>query len=286
MSTPLRTVIILALMLLSATASVIAAPSFEIIAPDKEIEKSHTFQLLVKVTTDAKLSAMSIAPIYPQGFCMEVVLIPGVTATEHAKPERLSADTTATHPVAECTGIRDIAHVAVLDKNSMIIPFTVYPPDSNGMPETGDKRSYYSTRDKKTFAFNYAYRIEHDDGSSTDGHASQEIRLRYTTTIGYYLLAGLFGVFLGYTVKVTTRDRQEIGAAMTEVRGFFPRLRRFAGLLLIERLPMLLTLLVIGFAVLISMAQESLPVASWHQAVALGIGLGILGDEKLIAAIK
>lgn len=274
--------LIIMAILIPGAISVHASPAFEIIAPDKDIEKAHTFQLLVRMTTDQKLESISIAPIYPEGFCMEAVLTPGVTAKERAKAERPAVSAA----VPECTGVDDIALISSLEKSSMIIPFTVYPPDSNGMPATGDKRSYYSTRERKIFAFNYTYTVDHGDGRKDTGHASQQIELRYTTTIGYYLFFGLFGVLLGYIVKTVTRDREAIASAMVDVRGLGPGLNRLSSLLFVERLPLLLTLMVIGFSVLISMAQESLPVSSWHQAIALGIGLGILGDEKLISRIK
>ncbi|MDQ6972327.1 MAG: hypothetical protein Q9M30_06750 [Mariprofundaceae bacterium] len=274
--------------LLLASTSVMAAPAFEIVTPAKDIEKAHTFKLLVKITTDEKLTDLVVAPIYPEGFCMEAMLVPGVAASEHAKPERFtnatgSKDAAAERP--ECTGINDIATVALIEKDSFIIPFTVYPPDTKGNPETGDKRSYYSTREQKKFAFNFSYSLEHD-GKPVKGNASQQIELRYTTSIGFYLLSGLFGVFLGYMVKTATKEKEEISGVVAAVAGLAPKTRTFLYHILIARLPMLLTLMVMGFAVLLSMAQESLPVSSWHQAIALGIGLGILGDEKLISKIK
>jgi len=270
------------------SASALAAPSFEIIPPGKDIEKAHTFQLLVKVTTGERLTDLVVAPIYPEGFCMEPVLLPGVSAAEHTKPERFAQaadgkDARVESP--ECTGIKDVARVASLEKSSFIIPFTVYPPDTNGNPETGDKRSYYSTREQKKFAFNFSYAVQ-QDGKTFQGNASREIELRYTTSIGYYLLFGLLGVFLGYMVKTATKEKDAIGRMVAGVSGLAPKSRTFLYHVFIDRLPMLLTLMVMGFAVLLSMAQDSLPVSSWHQAIALGIGLGILGDEKLISKIK
>jgi len=41
-----------------------------------------------------------------------------------------------------------------------------------------------------------------------------------------------------------------------------------------------------GFGVLLSLAKDGLPTTSWHQAIALGIGIGILSDEQLITKIK
>ena len=270
------------------SASALAAPTFEIIPPGQDIEKAHTFQLLVKVTTDERLTDLVVAPIYPEGFCMEAVKLPGIASEESPKPERFAkADgSNASAPEKpECTGINDIARVAALEKSSFTIPFTVYPPDTKGNPETGDKRSYYSTREQKKFAFNFSYAVQRD-GKTFHGNASREIDLRYTTSIGYYLLFGLLGVFLGYMVKTATKEKDAIGRMVAGVSGLAPKSRTFLYHVFIDRLPMLLTLMVMGFAVLLSMAQDSLPVSSWHQAIALGIGLGILGDEKLISKIK
>ena len=41
-----------------------------------------------------------------------------------------------------------------------------------------------------------------------------------------------------------------------------------------------------GFGVLLSLAKDGHSTTSWHQAIALGIGIGILSDEQLITKIK
>ena len=56
--------------------------------------------------------------------------------------------------------------------------------------------------------------------------------------------------------------------------------------ILVARMPLLLTLLIVGFGILLSLAKDALPVTSWHQAIALGIGIGILSDEQLITKLK
>jgi hypothetical protein len=48
----------------------------------------------------------------------------------------------------------------------------------------------------------------------------------------------------------------------------------------------LFTLLIVGFAALLVLSKDAIPVTGWHQAMALGIGLAILTDEQLLAKIK
>ncbi len=94
----------------------------------------------------------------------------------------------------------------------------------------GDKQSLYSTREPKTFPINIFYKTKSDSGEM-EGMYTEKISIRYTTSIGHYIVAGLFGVLL-------------------------------------------------------SLAKDGLPTTSWHQAIALGIGIGILSDEQLITKIK
>jgi hypothetical protein len=44
--------------------------------------------------------------------------------------------------------------------------------------------------------------------------------------------------------------------------------------------------MMIGFGALLVMAKETIPVNSWHQSIALGIGLAVLSDEQLLAKFK
>ena len=95
----------------------------------------------------------------------------------------------------------------------------------------------------------------------------------------------MFGVLLGYLIKIATQYREEIGekAKTLQAGG------KFKFLLLevfLVRAPYLLTLIVLGFGTLLVLAKETLPVSSWHQAIALGIGIGLLGDEQLISKFK
>jgi hypothetical protein len=99
-------------------------------------------------------------------------------------------------------------------------------------------------------------------------------------------MAGLFGVLLGFVVKIATQYRQEIAEALKDCETISHKTGQFFFQILITRLPLLLTLLIVGFGVLLSLAQDDLPVTSWHQAIALGIGIGILSDEQLITKIK
>jgi hypothetical protein len=118
------------------------------------------------------------------------------------------------------------------------------------------------------------------------GNMRESISLRYTTTLGHYLIAGMLGVILGYFVKTVTQNREDITALLGRETALLGKVHRFLDYLFLTRMPLLLTLLVVGFGVLLSLAQDTLPVSSWHQALALGIGVGVLGDEQLITKIK
>jgi hypothetical protein len=80
--------------------------------------------------------------------------------------------------------------------------------------------------------------------------------------------------------------KQEITDSLKNSKTITQKTRIFIFEVLIARLPLLLTLLIVGFGVLLSLAKDGLPTTSWHQAIALGIGIGILSDEQLITKIK
>ena len=112
------------------------------------------------------------------------------------------------------------------------------------------------------------------------------LTLPYTTSLGHYLAAGLFGIFLGFLVKVLTQERDEIYGTFAGAGGIGAKAFGLVNHLLLLRIPMLLTLMVIGFGALLALANDGIPVSSWSQSIALGLGLGILGDEKLITKIR
>ena len=115
---------------------------------------------------------------------------------------------------------------------------------------------------------------------------TEKISIRYTTSIGHYLAAGLFGVLLGFLVKIATQYKQEVTDSLKDSETTAQKTKILIFEVLIARFPLLITLIIIGFGVLLSLAKDGLPVTSWHQAIALGIGIGLLSDEQLITKLK
>jgi hypothetical protein len=260
-----------------------AAPSFEVTTSTPTAEKGHNFTILVHVSVEEPLEQLTVTGIAPDGFCLEALKIPWVTAVRSLHP--LDKSTNGDAPVPECAGLPGIVELGPLGRSSFVVPFIVTPPDLSGRPRTGKKGSLYSTREQKEFAFDMIWTAKSGD-ERVQGNAAATIKLRYTTTIGHYLGLGLLGVLLGFVVKTTTQEREDFRTFLEQRESVPHKLLAIPLFLIVDRLPSLLTILVLGFGVLLTLAQDALPVSSWHQALALGIGLGIVGDEKLISRLR
>jgi hypothetical protein len=272
---------------LPLTMPAAAAPSFEITASTPTAEKGHNFMILVRVSVEEPLDQLTVTGIAPDGFCLEALKVPGVNDVESLvrDPSPPPQGTAPDAPIRECAGVPNIARLGPLGKASFVVPFHVTPPDLSGKPRTGEKGSLYSTREQKEFVFDMIWTMKSGE-ERVQGNAAATIKLRYTTTIGHYLALGLLGVVLGYIVKTATQEREEFRTLLGERETMPRKLAAIPMFLCVERLPALLTILVLGFGVLLTLAQDALPVSSWHQALALGIGLGIVGDEKLISRLR
>lgn len=260
-----------------------AAPSFEVTASTPTVEKGHNFTILVHVSVEEPLDHLTVTGIAPDGFCLEVLKMPGVTDVRSLHP--LDNSKSGDAPVRECAGLPNIVELGPLGRSSFVVPFHVTPPDLSGQPRTGEKGSLYSTREQKEFAFDMIWTAKSGE-ERVQGNAAATIKLRYTTTIGHYLGLGLLGVLLGFVVKTTTQEREGFRAFLERRESVARKLLAIPLFLFVDRLPSLLTILVLGFGVLLTLAQDTLPISSWHQALALGIGLGIVGDEKLISRLR
>ncbi len=255
----------LVVMLYGATG--FAAPSIKVLPTTQSVEKGGVFQIRVEISTTEPIKNISVVPIVPDGFLAEPMVTPGV---------KTDKDGTAIL----------IDH---LDAGSAItISFKAWPPGFMGKPRKGDKEAPYSTRgEPKSFIFNVFYT---DLTGKIEKSQTASINIRYTTSIGFYLLFGMLGVVIGHVVKMGTQNRTEISSAMAGNAAVPPRARTklkiASGYIFVSRLPALLTLLVVGFAALLTLSKETIPVTGWHQAMALGIGLAILTDEQLLAKIK
>lgn len=248
---------------------VFSSPIFEISTSSKVAEKGHTFQIFIEMKTNEPLYDIVISITEPEGFYIEAIKSPIITAENE-----------------EETNLHSVAKISSLGQNSSVTAaFKVWAPDLSGNPKIGDKQSLYSTREPKTFPINIFYKTKSDSGE-LEGMYTEKISIRYTTSLGHYIVAGLFGVMLGFIVKISTQYKQEITDSLKNSKTITQKTRIFIFEVLIARLPLLLTLLIVGFGVLLSLAKDGLPITSWHQAIALGIGIGILSDEQLITKIK
>ena len=119
---------------------------------------------------------------------------------------------------------------------------------------------------------------------------SSGVEIEYTTMMWLYLACGLLGVVLGHLAKVVGEDRKKLrdSAVFDQTRASARAVTKFTYLLgwvYVERMPSFLTLLVIGFGGLLVLSADGIPAASWHQSIALGIGLAVVSDDKLLAKV-
>jgi hypothetical protein len=246
------------------TKYIFAGPTFKIHTGSQSLEKGGVYQFRVEVGTNQPIDSLMISSISPDGFIMEPIAGQGIIA-----------DT-----------MNSVVIIKRLEAGSaQTVGFRIWPPDFWGKPRKGIKRSPYYTREGKNFSFNAFYTIKKDSMPVREVQTFA-IDFRYTTSIGYYILFGLLGIFIGHIIKVGTRNRTEIRA---EAELHQDRLKRSAAVgrfIFMEKQSELLTILTVGFGVLLVLAKDGVPVNGWHQAISLGIGLAILTDEQLLSKIK
>lgn len=242
-------------------------PAVEVKATATAAEKGQGFQIFVQITADKPISNIVVAPIVPDGFVVMPLVVSGLKAVANG----------------ELNQTNSVLIEQLQASSSVTVPFDVYAPTiwGNPRPGAGSKKTLYSTREPKIFAFN----ITANDETGHPIALTKQLSLRYTTTIGFYLVLGLLGVVCGYLLKIATQYKDEIDEELKSIKGW-RKLGVFLKSVFVQRMPYFLTLLVVGFAALLTLARDSLPVTSWHQAIAMGIALGLLSDEQLISRIK
>ena len=245
-----------------------ASPSIKVLPTTQSVEKGGVFQIRVEISTAESIKNISVVPIVPDGFVAEPMDTPGIKTDKKGTAiliDRLDAGSAVT------------------------VSFRAWPPGFFGKPRNGDKEAFYSTRgEPKTFIFNVFYT---DPTGKIEKSLTASINIRYTTSIGFYLLFGMLGIVIGHVVKIGTQNRSEIksaidsgDAAALSRKGY--KIRTASAYIFGSRLTSLITLLIVGFAALLVLSKDAIPVTGWHQAMALGIGLAILTDEQLLAKIK
>lgn len=268
-------IIITVIQLIVNTAQ--AEPSVEIFSTKDSVEKGDIFQIRIKVTTTESIDNIVIDPIPPEGF--EIVPNPSIGA-EINKDE---AEIRINHLEAG---------------SEQIVSFEVTAPTligrlANLIPNISKKyKDTSSTEEVQTFVFNIFYN-ESKNSANSDNltqyiQASQTkmINIRYTTDMSMYLIFGIIGIIFGHVIKISTKNREDIDVKLEKIEYFKSKLLVILNYIFLTRLPAFLTLLTVGFGVLLVLAEKSPPVNTWDQALALGIGLSVLADEELLSKFK
>jgi hypothetical protein len=158
--------------------------------------------------------------------------------------------------------------------SSVMLPFVIQAPTQ--LHDLSLHVRGVSTADDKIVGFNVGF----TDGASGKLRAQAvQFEFTYTTSMQLYLMWGLFGVIIAHLLKA-------VGKARGELRSPDITLSRAARFVLVEQSLSGVTIIVIGFAVLVMLARETVPVRGWPEALTLGLTLGVLGDEQLLAKFR
>lgn len=257
-------IVVLSFMITSFFASSgSAAPSIKVLSTTQSVEKGGIFQIRVEISTNETIKNILIVPITPDGFVVDPMDMPGIKASQN--PSNIQIE-------------------QLEEGSSITVSFKAWPPGLTGKTKKGEKEAFYDTRgEPKSFIFNVFYTDLHGKVNKSQ---TASVNVRYTTSVGYYLLFGMLGIIIGHVVKTGTQNKSEISESLMNAETKSKKLFRASSYIFVSRLPAFLTLVIVGFGALLVLAKESIPVTGWHQAMALGIGLAILTDEQLLAKIK
>lgn len=256
-----------------------AAPTVKVTTSTPSIEKGGVFQIRLELSTTEDLKNIVIAPLLPNGFTADPLPSPSlqfIPLGVPSEPDKKSA---------ERKEIKGIKIDELTAGSALTASFNVWPPGITGKPKEGEKEGYYDTREPKSFVFNITYNTR-KNGAEIKGSVTAATNVRYTTAMGIYLMWGMIGVVMGYFIKVGTKNRDNITSAFASGATFRQKSISVWNYLVVANLPSLLTIMMIGFGALLVMAKEAIPVNSWHQSIALGIGLAVLSDEQLLGKFK
>lgn len=156
--------------------------------------------------------------------------------------------------------------------SAMILPFMIQAPTH--LSDVENQRGV-STRDPKKFIFNISYAV----APTGPKRRAIEFSLRYTTSIYLYLLWGFLGLMLAHVIKSLAKGRTEFqhdGISVKAIRDY----------VFSKNLLGLTTTAAIGFAVLVILAREIVPTQGWYDSFAMGVILGMLGDEDLLGKLR
>jgi hypothetical protein len=245
-----RTAALATLVLVVLLARAASSHEFVLSSSRSSVERGERFTLSLEVkAAGTPIHNLVAEPLLPLGFKIEQGASPKIPDLINTGSERVF------QYVVKAPG--------QMDKWST--------PAEEGRPERG-----YSTREPKSFVLNLSYSDE-KDGLRRE----QVLKLtqRFTTSVYFYLLWGVAGLFIAHIIKTLAKEKSKAQGIPRNPKGILERL--FA-----TNIVNLLTTLFIGFAVLVILAREAIPALGWYDSFALGIILGMLGDENLLGKLK
>jgi len=144
--------------------------------------------------------------------------------------------------------------------------------------------SGHATTETYRIVFNVGYR--HATGSTSDPLIWQSVEVPFTGTFSRekFLCWAVVGLLVGWFIKALGAE------AMTSPTEKVPQegngVRILSALLTTRGISSALTSIAMGFLALLLLSRHDLPTGAIHDSLALGMGLGFLGDDQLLNRIK
>jgi hypothetical protein len=174
--------------------------------------------------------------------------------------------------------------------------FKITPPKKSMPSALGAGSSYtvvyeitpptqgFATTEKYRIVFNVGYR--HATASSGEPLIWQSVEVPFTGTFSRekFLVWAVVGLLVGWFIKALGSEvmTSPTDTALKERKGVHILL----ALLSRRELASALTSIAMGFLAVLLLSRHELPTGAIHDTLALGIGLGFLGDDQLLSRIK
>lgn len=157
--------------------------------------------------------------------------------------------------------------------SSYTVVYEIIPPASG-----------HATTETYRIVFNVGYR--HANGSTSEPLIWQSVEVPFTGTFSRekFLCWAVVGLLVGWFIKalgaeVMTRPTE---TALKEGKG----VRILSTFWTLRGMSSALTSVAMGFLALLLLSRHELPTGAIHDSLALGMGLGFLGDDQLLNRIK
>ncbi|WP_038056582.1 hypothetical protein [Thermodesulfobacterium hydrogeniphilum] len=147
--------------------------------------------------------------------------------------------------------------------SEIIIPFKVFSPSAIAREQVNGTKYTYTTEENKYIGANVFYELCNKQTCKVFS-TSQRIPIRVTTDMRIYLIFGILGIFLSFIVKTITKQRKKIVSMLRLYSSYktFIRILKYIFIIffkfpLINRFTEFSTSLILGFGVLIILAEKS-----------------------------